>query len=284
MRRIAPMSEPASRLKEAIRQLPRNLKDSVFRHGVPATDRECSEVVFGNFFLHVHPVKVQEHTLRFGTTFGLGLISFYLFVILVGSGILLMFYYIPSTEMAYQSMKDIEFTVSFGKVLRNIHRWAAHGMVIIVFFHMWRVFATGAYKYPREFNWVIGICLLALTLLLSFTGYLLPWDQLAFWAITVGTSIVSYIPRIGEDLRYLMLGGNAVGQSALLRFYVLHCVVFPLFMGVLVGIHFWRIRMDGGLCRPCQEEPKFLASPEAGLRSSAERHRGVRVEEKHERP
>ncbi len=251
MRRIAAMGEQAYRLKEAIRHLPRNLRDSVFRQGVPpTTDQERSEAVFGNFFLHVHPVKVHENTLRFGYTLGLGLISFYLCLILVGSGILLMFYYVPSTDLAYRSMKDIEYTVSLGMVLRNMHRWAAHAMVITVFLHMWRVFATGAYKAPREFNWVIGICLLVLTLLLSFTGYLLPWDQLAFWAITVGTSIVSYVPGIGEDLRYLILGGNVVGQSALLRFYVLHCVVLPLFMGVLIGIHFWRIRMDGGLSRP----------------------------------
>jgi quinol-cytochrome oxidoreductase complex cytochrome b subunit len=253
MRRGSPMSEQDHRLTGAIRRLPRNLWESVFRQGVPTTDQERSEVVYGNFFLHVHPVKVHENTLRFGYTLALGLISFYLFLILVGSGILLMFYYVPSTDLAYQSMKDIEFTVSFGMVLRNIHRWAAHAMVITVFLHMWRVFATGAYKVPREFNWVVGICLLVLTLLLSFTGYLLPWDQLAFWAITVGTSIVSYVPGIGEDLRYLILGGNVVGQSALLRFYVLHCVVLPLFMGVLMGIHFWRIRMDGGLSRPSRE-------------------------------
>ena len=244
------MGEENYSLKDSIRYLPRNLKQSIFRHGLPVTDQERSEAVYENFFLHVHPVKVHRNTLRFPYTLGLGLISFYLFIILVGTGILLMFYYIPSTELAYRSMKDIEFTVSFGKVLRNIHRWAAHAMVITVFLHMWRVFATGAYKYPREFNWVIGICLLILTVLLSFTGYLLPWDQLAFWAITVGTSIVSYVPWVGEDLRYLILGGNMVGQSALLRFYVLHCVVFPLFMGVLIGIHFWRIRKDGGLSRP----------------------------------
>jgi quinol-cytochrome oxidoreductase complex cytochrome b subunit len=244
------MSERAYPLIEAIRHFPRNLKDSIIRHGVPTTDQERSEAVFGNFFLHIHPVKVHENTLRLGYTLGLGLISFYLLLILTGSGVLLMFYYLPSTDLAYRSMKDIEFAVSFGKVLRNIHRWGAHAMVITVFLHMWRVFATGAYKYPREFNWVIGICLLVLTLLLSFTGYLLPWDQLAFWAITVGTSIVSYVPAIGEDLRYLVLGGNIVGQSALLRFYVLHCVVFPALVGVLIGIHFWRIRMDGGLSRP----------------------------------
>jgi len=248
------MSQERYGLKAALKRLPGNVKDSIFRHGVPTTDIERSEAVYDNFFLHVHPVKVHQNTLRFGYTLGLGLISFYLFIILVGSGIPLMFYYIPSTELAYRSMKDLEFTVSFGRVLRNIHRWSAHAMVITVFLHMWRVFATGAYKVPREFNWVIGITLLILTLMLSFTGYLLPWDQLAFWAITVGTSIVSYVPWIGEDLRYMILGGNMVGQSALLRFYVFHCVVFPLFMGILIGVHFWRIRKDGGLSRPAEEK------------------------------
>jgi len=245
------LSRQGGRLRDAILDLPRNVKDSVFRQGVPATDHERAEAVFGNFFLHLHPVKVHRNTLRFGYTLGLGLVSFYLFVMLVGSGILLMFYYLPSTELAYRSMKDLEYVVSFGKVLRNIHRWAAHAMVITVFLHLCRVFYTGAYKFPREFNWVIGLCLLILTLLLSFTGYLLPWDQLAFWAITVGTSIVSYVPWIGGELRYLLLGGNVVDQSALLRFYVLHCVVLPLLMGFLVGVHFWRIRRDGGLSRPC---------------------------------
>jgi len=237
-------------LRKAIRDLPRNVKESVIRQGFPRTDQERAQTTFGNFFLHIHPVKVHENTLRFRYTLGLGLISFYLFIILSASGILLMFYYLPSTELAYRSMKDLEFAIFFGKVLRNIHRWAAHAMVISVFLHMCRVFLTGAYKPPREFNWVVGLCLLILTVLLSFTGYLLPWDQLAFWAITVGTSIVSYVPVIGEKIRYLALGGNVVGQSALLRFYVLHCVFLPLVMGILIGLHFWRIRKDGGLSRP----------------------------------
>ena len=237
-------------LRGAVSRLPLNVRDSIFRQGIPTTDHERAEAIFGNFFLHLHPVKVHRNTLRVGYTLGLGLISLYLFVMLAGSGILLMFYYVPSTDLAYRSMKDLEYVVSFGKVLRNIHRWAAHAMVISVFFHMCRVFYTGAYKAPREFNWVIGLSLLLLTLFLSFTGYLLPWDQLAFWAITVGTSIASYIPWIGEKLRYLLLGGNVVGQSALLRFYVFHCVVLPLLMGLLIGVHFWRIRKDGGLSRP----------------------------------
>jgi len=244
------MTEEAYSLKESVKHLPGKIKESVIRQGVPGTDQERAQTVFGNFFLHFHPVRVHAHTLPVAYTLGLGLISFFLFVILVVSGILLMFYYVPSTELAYHSMKDIEYAVPFGMVLRNLHRWAAHGMVISVFLHMCRVFYTGSYKTPREFNWVIGIILLMLTLFLSFTGYLLPWDQLAYWAITVGTSIVSYIPWIGDDLRYLLLGGNLVGQTALLRFYVLHCVVLPMFMTVLIGVHFWRIRKDGGLSRP----------------------------------
>ena len=247
------MNEAAYSLKEAIRDLPKNVKESVFRRKVATADQQRAAAVFGNLFLHLHPVKVHINTLRPGYTLGLGLISFYLAVILVVSGIFLMFYYVPSTALAYRSMKDLEFVVSFGMVMRNVHRWAAHAMVISVFLHMCRVFYTGAHKSPREFNWVIGVCLLILTLLLSFTGYLLPWDQLAFWAITVGTNIVSYLPWIGDDVRYMILGGNLVEQTALLRFYVLHCVMLPLLMTVLVGVHFWRIRKDGGLSRPSNE-------------------------------
>ncbi len=244
------MNNAAGSLKESIKHLPENIKGSVIRRGEGSPDQKRAATVFGNLFLHVHPVRVHANTLRAGYTLGLGLISLYLFLILVISGTLLMFYYIPSTEMAYNSMKDLEFVVSFGLVLRNMHRWAAHAMVFAVALHMCRVFYTGSYKAPREFNWVIGVCLLMLTLLLSFTGYLLPWDQLAFWAVTVGTNMAAYVPWIGDDLRFMLLGGSEVGQMALIRFYVLHIVVLPLFMAILVGVHFWRIRKDGGLSRP----------------------------------
>jgi quinol-cytochrome oxidoreductase complex cytochrome b subunit len=123
-------------------------------------------------------------------------------------------------------------------------------MVAVVFLHMCRVFFTGAYKPPREFNWVVGVLLLLLTLALSFTGYHLPWDQLAYWAITVGTAIVAYFPALGPSVRYLLLGGHEIGQAALLRFYVLHCLVLPLAMAGLVALHFWRVRKDGGLSAP----------------------------------
>jgi quinol-cytochrome oxidoreductase complex cytochrome b subunit len=146
-------------------------------------------------------------------------------------------------------MKDLEFTVSFGLLLRNMHRWGAHGMVIAVFLHMCRVFYTGSYKPPREFNWVIGVILLLVTLFLSFSGYLLPWDQLSFWAITVGTTIATYAP-MGDLQKFVMLGGNTVDQGALIRFYVAHVFLLPLIATILIGLHFWRIRKDGGMSGP----------------------------------
>ena len=244
------MSESAYGIKESIKHLPGNIKESVVRREEGTPEQERAAAVFGNIFLHLHPVRVHINSLRLRYTLGLGLISFYLFLILVVSGVLVMFYYTPSTQLAYRNMKDLEFMVSFGVVLRNIHRWSAHAMVAFVFLHMCRVFYTGSYKAPREFNWVIGVCLLLLTLFLSFTGYLLPWDQLAFWAITVGSNIASYMPWIGDSVRFLMLGGNEVGQMALLRFYVLHVALLPLIAAVFLGVHFWRIRKDGGLSRP----------------------------------
>jgi quinol-cytochrome oxidoreductase complex cytochrome b subunit len=244
------MSESAYSLSESIRQLPKNIKESIIRRTGGTPEQERAAAVFGNLFLHLHPVRVHTNSLRAGYTFGLGLISLYLFLILTVSGVLLMFYYNPSTDLAYKSMKDLEYVVSFGVVLRNVHRWSAHAMVAFAFLHMCRVFYTGSYKAPREFNWVIGVCLLLVTLFLSFTGYLLPWDQLAFWAITVGSNIAAYMPVIGENIRFLLLGGNEVGQMALLRFYVLHIAVLPLVAAIFLGVHFWRIRKDGGLSRP----------------------------------
>ncbi len=223
---------------------------SIFRHGMPDNARGRSEVITWNLFLHFHPVKVYKDSLRFSKTLGLGLISFYLYIILTITGILLMFYYIPHTERAYQDMKDLEFVVSFGMILRNMHRWGAHGMVVVVFLHMCRVFYTASYREPREFNWGIGVILFICTLALSLTGYLLPWDQLAYWAITIVVNLIATMPVIGDGMRYLVLGGTLVGQNALIRFYVMHIMVIPLFVFLLIGIHFWRIRKDGGLTRP----------------------------------
>jgi quinol-cytochrome oxidoreductase complex cytochrome b subunit len=228
---------------------------SIFRVGLPASNLERAQAAISSFLLHFQPAKVNRRTLEFRTTLGLGLISLYLFLILSVTGVLLMFYYVPSTARAYQDMKDLEFVVTAGQVLRNMHRWAAHLMVLSVVLHMCRAFYTAAYKPPREFNWVIGVMLFLLTLALSFTGYLLPWDQLAFWAITVGTSIAGYAPVVGQKLKFLFLGGHVVGESALIRFYVLHVILLPVVAVLLIAVHLWRVRKDGGLARPDEPQP-----------------------------
>ncbi len=223
---------------------------SICRRDPLSTDKGKSELVFLNLWLHIHPAKVKKENLKLKHTWYLGFITFFLFIILVTTGVALMFYYRPHPPQAYQDMKDLQFVVYLGSFLRNMHRWSAHGMVICVFLHMCRVFYTGSYKPPRQFNWVIGVFLFLLTLGLSFTGYLLPWDQLAYWAITVGTNIGSYAPIVGAKIRELLLGGHTVGEAALLRFYVLHVAVLPSLVALLTMVHFWRVRKDGGLSRP----------------------------------
>ena len=233
----------------------RAVRRSIFRVGWPRTDKDRAAAMISSVVLHVHPAKVQRHSLRASYTLGLGLISFYLFGVLIVTGVVLMLYYTPHPPDAYRSMKDLQFVVTFGLVLRNMHRWAAHAMVFVVFLHMCRVFFTGGYKGPRQFNWVVGVGLLLLTLGLSFTGYLLPWDQLAFWAITVGSNIAGYAPWLGAEVKYLLLGGNVIGAGALLRFYVLHCIILPLLAIMLVAVHFYRVRKDGLSAPPLPEPP-----------------------------
>ena len=227
---------------------------SIFRRGPARTNRTRSLAIFGNIFLHFLPVKVREKSLVVRATYYLGALSFFLFVILTVTGILLMFYYHPAAPRAYQDMKDLRFVVSNGLLLRNMHRIAAQAMVLLVFMHMFHVFYRGGYKAPRQFNWVVGVGLLLATLFLSYTGYLLPWDQLAFWAITVGSNIISFMPWMGGPSRFLMLGGHSVGENALLRFYVLHCVVLPLAAIALIAVHFWRVQKDGGITTREEDE------------------------------
>ena len=236
---------------------------SIVRRDPLSTDKGKAELVFLNVWLHIHPVKVKKENMKVGHTFYLGFITFYLFIILVVTGLALMFYYRPSPAQAYQDMKDLQFVVFLGSFLRNVHRWSAHAMVVCVVLHMCRVFYTGSYKKPRQFNWVVGMILLLLTLGLSFTGYLLPWDQLAFWAITVGTNIGGYAPLLGPKLKEIMLGGHNVAEGALIRFYVLHVVFLPGLVVLFTMVHFWRIRKDGGLSRPVWK----LDSEEAAQRA-----------------
>ena len=218
---------------------------SVFRKGYTDSPRNRSYVIMNNVLYHLHPVKVKRHAVKVSYTLCLGGLSFFLFILLTVTGIFLMFFYRPTVTEAYANVQALETAVTFGSLVRNMHRWAAHLMVLSVFLHMARVFYHGAYKSPREFNWVIGIILLTLTLLLSFTGYLLPWDQLSIWAVTVGTNMAKYAPIAGPYTRYLMLGGHAVGDATLLRFYVMHVVGLPLVGFLLMVVHFWRVRKDG---------------------------------------
>ncbi len=227
---------------------------SFFRHGWPDTDINRSLVMTTNIFFHLHPVKVSRQSIKATYTWGLGVLATVMFIILTITGTLIMFYYVPSTELAYQNIVDLQTKVPYGQLMRNMHRWAAHGMVLIVVLHMMRVFYTGAYKPPREFNWIIGVILLLSTLGASFTGYLLPWDQLSFWAITVGTNMAGYAPLIGSQIQLIMLGGFEVGQNALTRFYALHIMVIPLILLALVSLHIWRVRKDGGLAAQHKSE------------------------------
>jgi len=242
-----------SKISDSITQS--RLWRSFFRHGWPDNPLDRSLVMTSNIFFHLHPVKVSRKSLRYTYSLGLGVISLIVFVILSLTGILLMFYYTPTVERAYSYMLILETVVPYGQLIRNMHRWGAHLMVIMVVLHMVRVFYTGAYKPPREFNWVVGVFLLVLTLGASFTGYLLPWDQLSFWAITVGTSVAGYEPVFGRLVKSMMLGGPEVGQEALTRFYALHVIVIPLAITLLVSIHLWRVRKDGGLA--AQDAPDF---------------------------
>ena len=221
----------------------------------PRTDRQSGDAIVSNFALHWFPAKTYKPSMDWNYSFWLGTMSAAMLLLLVLSGGPLLFLYVPSVERAYASIKDIEFAVTFGSWIRSVHRMAAHLMVAAVFLHLARVFLTGAYKngvgqgQRREWNWVIGVFMLLLTLLLSFTGYLLPWDQLAYWAVTVGTNIASSIPIVGPAVREMLLGGRAIDQPTLIRFYVLHVIVLPGALGGLFLYHMWRVRKDGGLAR-----------------------------------
>lgn len=231
----------------------------------PGSDREAGDAIVANFLLHWFPAKALRASMEWRYSLWLGTISAALLLLLVVSGMPLLFLHVPSVERAYASVKDIEYVVTFGSWIRSVHRISAHLMVAVVFLHLVRVFLTGAYKngvgrgQRREWNWVIGVGMFLVTLFLSFTGYLLPWDQLAYWAVTVGTNIASAVPVVGEQVRELMLGGRAIDQPTLIRFYVLHVILLPGALAVLFAYHMWRIRKDGGLA--CADRASALPAP-----------------------
>ena len=202
-------------------------------------------------FEHVYPpLPAPERTLRFTLTWGLGGMAFVLVTLLIGTGLLLKFFYLPSPEKAYESVLYLQNTVLFGRLIRNIHHWSANLALVVVFLHFIRVFLTGAFHPPRRLNWVVGLGLLILVLLSNFTGYLLPWDQLSFWAITISVGMLEYIPVGGLCLQELIQGGTEVGPATLSNFYAIHTAVLPVLLIFFLLFHFWRVRKAGGVVVP----------------------------------
>jgi len=220
----------------------------------PLKDRGDYRRVFNSLLLHFRPRTVQQRTLRFTLTWGLGGMAVVLILLLFGTGILMKFVYQPFPDKAYESILHLQQNVTFGQFIRNIHHWSGNILLIVVFLHFMRVFFTGAFHPPRQFNWIIGLCLFLVVLLSNFTGYLLPWDQLSFWAITICTGMLEYIPVVGLYLQRLIRGGSEVGVATLSNFYVIHTAILPVVFITLMPFHFWRIRKAGGLVVPRSPE------------------------------
>ncbi|MEN8114585.1 MAG: cytochrome b N-terminal domain-containing protein [Actinomycetota bacterium] len=230
--------------------------------GIPTDDRARSRMVLDTLILHLHPARIPARTLKWTYTWGLGGLAALLITMLVGTGVLLLANYTPTAPDAYLSILNLRSNVWFGDLLRNIHHWSANLLIVVAVLHLLRVFFTGAHRPPREVNWIFGVVMLLLILGANFTGYLLPWDQLAYWAITVGTSLITYIPLIGGNIESLILGGPEVSGATLLNFYALHISFIPLSLFALMSLHFWRVRKDGGLTIPRSADEAAVERPE----------------------
>jgi len=235
------------------------MRDRLTPEGVPSDDRGRMRMVMDSLVLHIHPTKVDVNSMKWTYTWGLGGLAALLMTILGLTGIVLLNNYTPAAPQAYLDILELNSNVWFGELVRNLHHWSANLLIVVAALHLIRVFATGSYRPPRELNWLIGVVMLLLVLGANFTGYLLPWDQLAYWAITVGTSIISYIPLIDEWFSRLVLGGPEVGANTLLNFYSMHISFIPLAIFGLMSYHFWRVRKDGGLTIP--KSSKQLDNP-----------------------
>lgn len=230
--------------------------------GIPTDDRSRMRMVVDSLVLHLHPSKVPVTTLKWTYTWGLGGLSALLVTILAVTGVFLEMNYTPRPETAYLNILALRSDTWFGDLLRNIHHWSANLLVVAAVLHLLRVFFTGGHRPPRELNWMLGVAMLLLVLVANFTGYLLPWDQLAYWAITVGTSILTYVPLVGSTLSRLLLGGPEVGAATLLNFYALHISFIPMGILGIMSFHFWRVRKDGGLTVPKAPEDAEAPKPE----------------------
>ena len=242
---------------------------AMFRGDPPIEKPNPRYKVFTNaFFAHIRPRYYERSSTKFTHTFGLGFLSAFAFLVEGITGVILMIFYIPAQDQAYQSMVKIITEVPFGQLLRDIHRIGAEIMVLAVGLHMLRVYLTGSYKHPRQFTWVTGVILLVLTLALSYSGYLLPWDQLAYWAVTIGTSMAKSAPpkEIAGYITNLMLrGGDTIGQNGLLRFYLGHVVLLPALAMIFISVHYYRVSRLHGISLPAGEEE----SPDPAVRKAA---------------
>ncbi|MFC1824556.1 cytochrome b N-terminal domain-containing protein [Thermodesulfobacteriota bacterium] len=229
--------------------------------------REGFRPFFNSLVLHFRPRSVPERTLRFSLTWGLGGMAVVLIFLLFGTGLLLKFVYQPSPARAYESILHLQQNVLFGQLIRNVHHWSANLLLIVAFLHFLRVFFTGAFHTPRQFNWIIGLVLFLTILLSNFTGYLLPWDQLSFWAVTICTGMLEYIPGAGLRLQALIRGGAEVGPATLSNFYALHTAILPALFIIFMPFHFWRVRKAGGLVVPRTpaEDPEIRGEMVPGI-------------------
>jgi quinol-cytochrome oxidoreductase complex cytochrome b subunit len=228
-----------------------------------------------HLLLHLHPKMVPEETLPLDRTFGLGGAALVLLLVLIASGALLLFAYEPSTERAWGAVRALEDDVPFGSFVRAIHHWAGNLFLVVAALHLLRVFFTGAFLPPRRFNWLLGIGLLALAAVGNFTGYLLPWDQLAYWAVTIGTGMLKYVPLAGEGLVRMARGGPDVSPKTLSLFFVFHIAIIPILLFGLLSFHFWLVRKAGGVMRKGPEggattRPRLVpVSPDLTVREGA---------------
>ena len=198
----------------------------------------------------MRPASVAETATRFTHTFGLGGMAIVLFLLLAFTGILMMFSYEPTPERAWQSIAAFEHDVLFGRLIRGVHFWSANLLIPVSILHLLRVYLTGAFRGRRRSNWLLGLGMLSCVLLSGFTGYLLTWDQTAYWAITICTEMIGLIPGIGPTLQTGIIGGGAIGSSTLINFYALHIVLTPLLLFALMNWPFWHIRTAGGVVQP----------------------------------
>ncbi|MBI3362884.1 MAG: cytochrome b N-terminal domain-containing protein, partial [Chloroflexi bacterium] len=233
-----------------------------------------------SFFYHLHPPTIPAGEARFRHTFGLGGLSLFLFLVLALTGALEMFYYIPSLDGANASVKAIAYLAPFGWLVRNLHFWSAQAMVVVVTLHMLRVILTGSYKKPRRFNYLLGLSLLAFTLLLDFTGYALRWDEDIHWALVVGTNLLKEIPAIGHTLYAIAVGGNEIGASTVVRLYGWHVFGLALPAFAIIVWHAFRVRRDGGIAHrtPNSKPQTSNSNPADSARSAVKLDRIDRAE------